>query len=67
MRSQYSRDMTRKLWTAAEMERLSRAEQQKVFDQSVIEDVEDVPAEFLANVRVDAEKLIASRESQHTD
>lgn len=59
--------MARKLWTAAEMETLSRAEQQAVFDESVIADLDEVPAEFLAKVRADAERLIASRESQRTD
>lgn len=59
--------MARKLWTAAEMEKLSRAEQQAIFDESVVTDPELVPAEFLATVRADAERLIAARESQHTD
>ncbi len=59
--------MARKLWTAAEMEKLSRAEQQAIFDESVVTDPELVPAEFLAKVRADAERLIAARESQHTD
>lgn len=61
------RDMARKLWTAAEMEKLSREEQQAVFDESIVTDLSEVPPEFLAQVRADAERLIASRESQHTD
>ena len=59
--------MARKLWTAAEMEKLSRDEQQAIFDQSIVTDLSEVPPEFLARVRADAERLIASRESQHTD
>ena len=49
------------------MEKLSRAEQQAVFDESVVTDPDLVPAEFLAKVRADAKRLIAARESQHTD
>lgn len=59
--------MGRKLWTAAEMEKLSREEQQAIFDESLVTDLSQVPIEFLAKVRADAERLIASRESQHTD
>ena len=59
--------MAQKLWTAAEMEKLSRAEQQAVFDECLVTDPDLVPAEFLAKVRADAKRLIAARESQHTD
>lgn len=59
--------MGRKLWTAAEMEKLSREEQQAIFDESLVTDLSQVPIEFLAKVRADAERLITSRESQHTD
>lgn len=59
--------MARKLWTAAEMEKLSRDQQQAIFDGSIVTDLDEVPPEFLAAVRADAERLIASRESQHTD
>lgn len=59
--------MARKLWTAAEMETLSREEQQAVFDESIVADLDQVPAEFLAQVRADAERLIESRETQHSD
>lgn len=59
--------MPRKLWTADELEKLSREEQQAVFDESIVTDLSEVPREFLAAVRADAERLIASREAQHTD
>lgn len=59
--------MARKLWTAAEMEKLSREEQQAIFDESVVTDLSEVPPALLARVRADAERLIASREAQHTD
>lgn len=41
----------RKVWTAEEVEQLSPAEQDALFDASVITDLNDVPAEFLARVR----------------
>lgn len=59
--------MPRKLWTAAEMEKLSREEQQAIFDESIVTDLSEVPPDFLAAVRADAERLIASREHQRTD
>lgn len=59
--------MARKLWTVDELEKLSREEQQAIFDESIVTDLSKVPHEFLAAVRVDAERLIASREPQHTD
>ncbi len=59
--------MARKLWTAAEMDHLTRDQQQAVFDESIVTDLDAVPAEFLEQVRADAERLVASRESQPTD
>lgn len=59
--------MPRKLWTAAELEQLSREERQAIFDESIVTDLRQVPPGFLATVRADAERLIAAREAQHTD
>lgn len=59
--------MARKLWTAAEMETLTREQQQAIFDESIVTDLDQVPAEFLAQARADAERLIESRETQHSD
>jgi len=59
--------MARKVWTAAEMENLSRGQQQAVFDESVVTDLDKVPSEFLDRVRADAERLIEAHESQPTD
>ena len=59
--------MARKLWTAAELETLSREQQQAIFDESIITDLDQVPAEFLAQARADAERLIESRETKHSD
>ena len=57
--------MARKLWTAAEMEKLTRDQQQAIFDESIVTDLSEVPPEFLAQVRADAERLISTRETQH--
>jgi hypothetical protein len=43
--------MGQKIWTAEELERLSPSEQDELFNASVVTDVDDVPAEFLAKVR----------------
>ena len=59
--------MAGKLWTAAEMETLNREQQQAIFDESTVTDLDQVPAEFLAQARADAERLIESRETQHSD
>ena len=59
--------MARKQWTAADMEQLSRDQQQAIFDESIVTDLSEVPAEFLAQVRADSERLIESPESQRTD
>ncbi|MCU0311702.1 MAG: hypothetical protein MUE36_12275 [Acidimicrobiales bacterium] len=59
--------MARKVWTAAEMENLSRRQQQAIFDESVVTDLDSVPSEFLDQVRADADRLIESHESQPTD
>jgi hypothetical protein len=59
--------MARKVWTAAEMENLSRREQQAIFDESVVTDLDSVPSDFLNLVRADAERLIEVHESQPTD
>ena len=59
--------MARKVWTAAEMENLSRRQQQAVFDESVVTDLDKVPSEFLHQVRADAERLIEVHRSQPTD
>ena len=43
--------MARKVWTPAELEELTPAEQDDVFDSGVLSDLSDVPDEFLARVR----------------
>jgi len=55
--------MASKLWTAAELERMTPAERQAVFNASIVTDLDQVPPEFLARVRGRVEKIIAETES----
>jgi hypothetical protein len=49
--------------TAAELEKMSPAEQQALFDASVVTDLDAAPAEFLARVRCRLEQHIDETES----
>ena len=49
--------------TAAELEKMSPAEQQALFDRSVVTDLSEVPAEFLARARRRLEQHIDETES----
>ena len=49
--------------TAAELEKMSPAEQQAIFDASAVTDLDQVPAEFLARVRSRLEQHIDRTES----
>jgi len=49
--------------TAAELEKMSPAEQQALFDTSVVTDLDQVPAEFLERVRLRLEQHIDQTES----
>jgi hypothetical protein len=54
--------MARKVWTAQELERLSPAEQDAIFESSVVTDLDQVPAEFLSRVRERLQARIAQRD-----
>jgi hypothetical protein len=54
--------MARKVWTAQELERLSPAEQDAIFESSVVTDLDQVPAEFLNRVRERLQARIAQRD-----
>jgi len=43
--------MGQRVWTAEELERLSPAEQDALFEASLVSDLTAVPPEFLARVR----------------
>ena len=49
--------------TAAELEKMSPAEQKALFDASVVTDLDEAPAEFLARVRRRLEQHIDENES----
>lgn len=55
--------MAQRVWTAAELERLSPAEQDEIFAAGIVRDLADVPPEFLALVRARLEDHIAGTES----
>jgi len=59
--------MARKVWTADEVENLSREQQQAIFEGSIVTDLADVPPDFLARVRADAQELIERRETQRAE
>jgi len=55
-----------KIWTAEEFENLSPAEQDAVFEQSVVTDLEAVPEEFLARVRARVQRRIDTETSSQS-
>ncbi len=57
--------MTQKVWTAEEIEKLTPAEQDELFDGSVVRDLSEVPPEFLAHVRERLGERIASDTSDY--
>jgi len=54
--------MVEKIWTADELERLAPAEQDALFDASVVNEFAAVPPEFVKRVRRRAEERIAQRD-----
>jgi len=56
-------EMSEKVWTAAELEQMTPAEVDALFKASIVTDLEQVPSEFLAKVRADAEEHIAATET----
>jgi hypothetical protein len=55
--------VSRRIVTAAELEQMTPAEQQAVFDASVVTDVSQVPPEFLSRIRSRLEQHIDQTES----
>ncbi len=58
--------MPRKVWTAVELEKLSRAQQQQIFDESLVTDLDEVPPEFLERIRADVRDHITEHEAHDT-
>ena len=55
--------MAQKIWTAEELERMTPAEQDAIFDASIVRNLDDVPKEFLARMRARFETHLAGTES----
>ena len=62
-RQGYARPVARKVWTATELERLTPAEQDALFDASVVTSLSDVPDAFLDRVRARLDERIARSET----
>ena len=56
--------MTDKVWTAAELEGLTPAEQDELFAASLVRDPARMPPDFLERVRQRARQRIAEAETQ---
>lgn len=59
----YPRIVADKVWTAEELERLSPAEQDAVFEASLVTDLSAVPPEFMARIRQRVQERIDSTEA----
>ena len=54
--------MAEKIWTAAELEKMTPAERREISRAAIVWDLDDVPAELLARARKAARKHIAANE-----
>ncbi len=59
----YAWVMAQKIWTAEELERMTPAEQDAIFDASIVRNLDDVPNEFVAKVRARFGAHLAGTES----
>ena len=50
-----------RIWTAAELERLTPDERQRLLNERVVTDLSEVPPEFLAKVRAKGRALLEER------
>jgi hypothetical protein len=48
----------RKVWRAEELEQLTPAEQDALFETSIVTDLDDVPTQFLERVRARVEQRL---------
>jgi hypothetical protein len=55
--------MAQKIWTAQELESMTPAEQDAIFDASIIRNLDDAPQDFLARVRQRFEDHLASQDT----
>ncbi len=55
--------VAKKVWTAAELAQMTPAEQDAIFEASIVHNLDDVPEQFLTRVRARLEEHIARTES----
>ena len=55
--------MPRKVWTAAELDDMSPAEVDELFEAGVVRDLDEVPPAFLARVRARVQERIDTEQS----
>lgn len=58
--------MNSKVWTAAELDEMTPAERKKIFDESIIWDIDKAPAELIERARRKVEKRIAETEGKQS-
>ena len=58
--------MERKIWTAAELDEMTPAERKKIFDESIIWDLDDAPQELIDRARAKVLKRIAEIEGKQS-
>ncbi len=54
--------MAHKIWSAAELEQMTPAERDAIFEASIITDLNDAPPELLERTRRRVEQIIADAE-----
>jgi hypothetical protein len=54
--------MAHKIWSAAELEQMTPAERDAIFEASIITDLNDAPPELLQRTRRRVEQIIADAE-----
>ena len=51
----------KQIWTAAELERMTPEEQQRLFDESLVTDLSQLDPDFLARIRAEGRALLEER------
>jgi hypothetical protein len=49
------------IWTAAELERMTPEEQQRLFEESLVTDLSQLDPDFLARIRAEGRALLEER------
>ena len=58
--------MEKKIWTAAELDEMAPAERKKIFDESIIWDLDDAPQDLIERARRKVEQRIAETEGKQS-